>query len=42
MAEDAAARQQAEFDRLLAEKERERREAEAEDERKRQSDRAKF
>ena len=42
MAEAAAARQQAEFDRLLAEKERERREAGAEDERKRQSDRAKF
>lgn len=42
MAEAAAARQEAEYDRLLAEKERERTEMEAEEERKRQSQRARF
>ena len=42
LAEAAAARQEAEFDRLLAEKERERVEMEAEEERKRQNARAKF
>lgn len=41
MAEAAAARQQEEFDRLIAEKKHERREVEAE-ERKRQSQRVKF
>ena len=42
MAEAAAARQQVEFDQLLAEKERERKEMEVEEERRRQRQRAKF
>ena len=42
LAEAAAAKQEAEFDRLLAKKERERMEMEAEEERKRQSHLAKF
>ena len=42
MAEAATAKQEAEFDKLLAEKEFEREEMEAEEERKRQFQRAKF
>ena len=42
LAEAAAAKQEAEFDRLLAEKERERMEMEAEEERRRQAHLAKF
>ena len=42
LAKAAAAKQEAEFDRLLAEKERERMEMEAEEERRRQSHLAKF
>ena len=40
--EAAVARERAEFDRILAEKERKRKEVETEDKRKRQSQRAKF